>query len=121
MTTDPEQPALSDAGDLVWVDLRPTLGHEQRGVRPALVLTDRAFHSRNAAAIICPITGNVRPWPTKTLLPPGLAVQGAILTDQIRSVDRAMRGFRRIGRVPDDVLDAVRSKIAAIIGLSPDV
>ncbi|WP_204310828.1 type II toxin-antitoxin system PemK/MazF family toxin, partial [Escherichia coli] len=68
-------------------------------------------------AIICPITRNLALWPTKVVLPPGLAVEGAILADQVRSVDRAARGFRLIGRVPDEILDAVRHKIAMIIGL----
>ncbi|WP_204333320.1 type II toxin-antitoxin system PemK/MazF family toxin [Klebsiella pneumoniae] len=53
-------------------------------------------------------------------MPPGLAVEGAILADQVRSVDRAARGFRLIGRVPDEILDAVRHKIAMIIGLPLD-
>ncbi|GBU18393.1 mRNA-degrading endonuclease [Methylobacterium sp.] len=120
MMTDLDPAELPEAGALAWVDLRPTLGREQAGVRPVVVLTSRAFHLRNATAIICPITRNLALWPTKVVLPPGLAVEGAILADQVRSVDRAARGFRLIGRVPDEILDAVRHKIAMIIGLPLD-
>ncbi|WP_430911859.1 type II toxin-antitoxin system PemK/MazF family toxin [Methylobacterium sp. sgz302541] len=115
MTTTPE-PAPLDAGDLVWLDLRPTLGREQSGIRPAVVLTDAAFHRLNATAIICSITSNVSPWPTKVILPDGLAVSGAVLTDQIRCVDRASRGFRRIGSLPPAVLDEIRLRILLLIG-----
>lgn len=108
---------LLQAGDLVWVDLRPTRGREQDGVRPAVVLTDREFHKRNDTAIICPITSNMKPWPTKVVLPNGLAVRGAVLVDQIRSLDRSARGFRSVGRVPDEILDEVRGRLAALLGI----
>ena len=120
MTTGAAEAALPDAGDLVWVDFRPTLGREQSGVRPALVLTSRGFHQRNATAIICAVTSNVAPWPTKILLPDGPAVNGAVLCDQIRCVDRTMRGFRPIGRVPPGVLKDVRSTVANLLGLHLD-
>ena len=119
MTTTVAADERPDAGDLVWVDFRPTLGREQSGVRPALVLTSRGFHQRNATAIVCPITSNVDPWPTKVILPAGLAVNGAVLSDQLRCIDRSKRGFRLIGRVPDDVLEVVRRKIANVLNLSP--
>lgn len=108
---------VPQAGDIVWVDLRPTLGREQSGVRPAIVLSDLAFHLRNATAIICPITRNVSPWPTKILLPDGLGVSGAVLLDQIRCVDRSSRGFRRVGAVPSDLLLRIRLGIMELIGL----
>ena len=118
MTTGHDPRELPEAGDLVWVDFRPTLGREQSGVRPALVLTNRDFHARNATAIVCPVTRNVDPWPTKVLLPQGLAISGAILTDQIRNVDRAARGFRHIEGVPVETLDAVRQKLANLLGFN---
>ncbi|MGU3539082.1 type II toxin-antitoxin system PemK/MazF family toxin [Methylobacterium sp. A54F] len=107
------------AGDLVWVDLRPTLGREQSGVRPAVVLSGEEFHRRNETAIICPITRNVTPWPTKVLLPDGLAVGGAVLIDQIRCVDRAARGFRRVGSVPADLLLRIRLTLAELLDIPP--
>jgi mRNA interferase MazF len=117
MMTTAEDSSLLQAGDLVWVDLRPTRGREQDGVRPAVVLTDREFHKRNDTAIVCPITSNTKPWPTKIILPDGLAVRGAVLIDQIRSLDRSARGFRSIGRVPDEILDEVRGRLAALLGI----
>ena len=117
MTATAEDASVLQAGDLVWVDLRPTRGREQRGVRPAVVLTNREFHRRNDTAIVCPITSNRTPWPTKVILPDGLAARGAILVDQVRTLDRSARGFRSLGRVPDRVLDEVRGRLAALLGI----
>jgi mRNA-degrading endonuclease toxin of MazEF toxin-antitoxin module len=95
----------------------PVRGREQSGVRPAIVLTDNEYHRRNETAIICPITSNTSPWPTKVILPEGLAAEGAILVDQIRSVDRSVRGFRRMGNVPEQVLAEVRKLLAVVLGV----
>jgi mRNA-degrading endonuclease toxin of MazEF toxin-antitoxin module len=81
------------------------------------VLTDREFHRRNDTAIICPITSNKKPWPTKVILPDDLAVRGAVLVDQVRTLDRSARGFRSVGRVPDRILDEVRARLAGLLGI----
>lgn len=118
MMTTAENSLLLEAGDLVWVDLQPTRGREQGGARPAVVLTDREFHRRSDTAIVCPITSNKTPWPTKVIFPDGLAARGAILVDQIRALDRTARGFRLMGRVPDQVLNDVRGRLAALVGIN---
>lgn len=119
MTNTHARHSLPRAGDLVWADLRPTRGREQSGERPVLVVSDVEFHRRSRLAIVCPITSNPRPWPTKVPLPEGLAAAGSILIDQIRALDRTQRGFRRIGEIPDEVLADVRAKLAALIGIDP--
>lgn len=118
MTITAVDSSVLQAGDLVWIDLSPTRGREQGGVRPAVVLTDREFHRRNDTAVVCPITSNRTPWPTKVLLPAGLAASGAILVDQVRSLDRTKRGFRPVGRVPDEVLNDVRARLATLLGIN---
>lgn len=87
-------------------------------MRPAVVLTDHEFHRRNDTAIVCPITSNKIPWPTKVPLPDGLKVRGAILVDQVRTLDRSARGFRIVGRLPQDILHEVRARLAALLGLN---
>ncbi len=116
MTTIPSR-ELPEAGDLVRVNFEPVLGSEQAGERPALVLSARRFHEVSRRAIVCPITRNVAPWPTKVVLPDGLGAQGAVLVDQVRSVDRGSRGFRRIGLVPAETLSLVREVLAALLGI----
>ena len=106
-----------EPGDLVLVELGPVRGTEQDGRRPALVVLFAEMQTLTRRAVICPVTSNTDPWPTKVFLPEGLAVQGAVLTDQIRSIDRQGRILRRLGSVPESVLADVRHQLALILGL----
>ncbi|MER2250691.1 type II toxin-antitoxin system PemK/MazF family toxin [Methylorubrum podarium] len=117
MTTIPGD-AIHRAGELLLVDLDPTRGTEQRGRRPALVVSTDHTAVMTRRVIVCPVTRNVQPWPTKVLLPPGLPVQGAVLVDQIRSLDRDARILRTLGYVPDETLAEVRGRLAPLLGIS---
>ncbi len=108
---------LPQAGDVVWTDFEPVRGKEQAGARPALVLSSLLMHEASLMAIICPVTSNVAPWPAKVFLPDGFPVKGAILVDQVRAVDRTVRGFRFIAQVPDAVLMEARLKLVALVGI----
>ena len=107
-----------DRGDLVWVDFAPQAGHEQAGHRPALVISPLPYHHRSKLAVVCPITSNVDPWPWKVLLPEGLAISGAVLADQVRSIPREGRRLRIAGHAPDEVLAEVQAKLAALLGIT---
>ena len=115
LLADPKAPA---AGALVWVDFHGAGGSEQTGVRPALVVSMTEFNRRSRRSLVCPITSNLTPFPTKVFLPEDAPVRGAVLCDQVRSLDRSGRGFRLIGQAPPQVLAAVR---AAIIQLMTDL
>src|SRR5688572_19615620 len=104
-----------EAGDFVLVELGPVRGTEQDGTRPAIVLSDAGMHEFSRRALICPITMNLRPWPTKVMLPDGLPVRGAILVDQLRAIDRRERILRHLGRAPVEILHEVHRRLAALI------
>jgi mRNA interferase MazF len=108
---------LPEAGTIAWVDFDPIRGTEQRGKRPALIVSERGMHEMTRRAIICPITRNTRPWPTKVLLPEGFKIEGAVLIDQIRSIDREARILRLLDKVPEPFLTLVRRKLAALLGI----
>jgi mRNA interferase MazF len=107
-------------GELVLKDLEPVRGTEQNGRRPALVVSNDDMHLLARRVIICPITRNRDAWPTKVMLPAGLAVEGAVLVDQVRSIDRDARILRSLGFVPDVVLAEVRGRLAALLSLMTD-
>ena len=109
--------ALPEAGDLVWVDYNPQAGHEQAGQRPALVLTPRIYHEKTNLAVVCPITSNVSPYPFKVMLPDGLPIAGAVLADQVKSIDREARRLSIAGRAPAGVVAEVQAKLAALLGI----
>ena len=108
---------LPERGALVWVDFTPQSGREQAGHRPALVMSPRIYHERSKLAVVCPITSNTRPWPWKVMLPDGLAVSGAVLVDQVRSIDRIARRLRLAGDAPQAVITEVQARLAALLGM----
>jgi mRNA interferase MazF len=109
---------VPDAGDLIWTDFDPTLGREQAGRRPALVVSPAAFTENTGFAIVCPITSRVRPFPTSVVLPAGLPVSGEILTSNIRSVDTEARPVRYAGAsVAPETAQLVRAKLNACISI----
>ncbi len=111
---------VPDAGDLVWLNFNPQAGPEQAGPRPALVLSPRVYHDRTAFAVVCPITSNVAPYPFKVMLPEGLPIGGAVLADQVKSIDRGARQLKVAGSVPVAILTEVQAKLAALLGLEAD-
>ncbi|KNY22667.1 type II toxin-antitoxin system PemK/MazF family toxin [Methylobacterium sp. ARG-1] len=116
MTTIPADRVL-EAEDLILVEFGPVLGTEQDGRRPALVISEALMNVATRRVIVCPITRNIEPWPTKVMLPPGFGVTGAVLTDQVRSIDPRARILRRLGAAPAAVLAEARHQIAKRIGL----
>lgn len=107
--------AAPERGDLVWLDVAPQAGHEQAGRRPALVLSPRAHHQRTPYAVVCPITSRVKGYPFEVPLPPGLAVTGAVLADQVESIDRHARRIEVAGRAPDGVVAEVTERIRPLL------
>jgi mRNA interferase MazF len=107
---------LPDAGDLIWTDFDPTVGREQAGRRPALVVSPAAFALNTGFVIVCPITSRVRPFPTSVVLPDGLPVTGEILLSHLRSIDFRARPIRSAGaKAPPHTARQVRVKLATLI------
>ena len=106
---------VPDEGDLVWLNFNPQADHEQAGKRPGIVLSPARYHKRSNYAVVCPITTNLKPYPYKVVLPAGLAIVGAVLADQVKSIDRAARDLKVVGKAPPDVLNEVRSRLASLI------
>src|SRR5258708_29032441 len=93
-----------EAGDVIWIDLDPTVGHEHSGRRPALVLSPHNYNAAAGLCVICPITSRVRDYPFETVLPDSADVRGAVLADQPRSISWENRPIRHAGRATDIVL-----------------
>ena len=102
-------------GDLVWLQFNPRAGHEQAGHRPALVISPSSYNRRVGLALCCPVTSQVKGYPFEVLLPAGLGVEGAVLSDQLKSLDWRVRKARRIATAPADVLEETVGKILALV------
>ena len=105
-------------GDILWIDFSPTVGTEQSGRRPALVLSDANYNHLSGRALLAPITSRVRGWPFEVALPLTSGIVGAILVDQVRVIDWRARHAKENGAVSGAVLEEVLAKLAALIGRS---
>jgi mRNA interferase MazF len=108
---------IPERGDAIWLDFDPQAGREQAGRRPALVLSGSVYNRKSGLALVCPITSQVKGYPFESLVPEGLPIQGVVLTDQIRSLDWQRRRAKFIVRIPEDLLQDVTAKLAALLAL----
>ena len=106
-----------DAGDFIWIDLDPTVGHEQSGRRPAIVLSPHSYNAASGLCVICPVTSRMRGYPFETTLPDGASFHGVVLADQPRSISWEQRPIKHAGRAPANVLTEVRERLAALLAI----
>ena len=102
-------------GDVVWLTFNPQAGHEQAGRRPAVVLSPNAYNAKVGLALLCPITSQVKGYPFEVLLPHGLPVSGAILADQIKSLDWQARTAEFLCALPPAIVSEVLQKIGVLL------
>jgi mRNA interferase MazF len=76
---------VPERGDIVYLDFAPTKGHEQRGHRPAFIISPRIYSQKSSLALFMPITSHTKGYPFEVALPAGLKTQGVILSDRIKS------------------------------------
>ncbi|MED4534223.1 type II toxin-antitoxin system PemK/MazF family toxin [Metabacillus fastidiosus] len=108
--------AAPDRGDLVYVNFNPQAGHEQAGNRPGIVLSPKSFNEITGFAAICPIINSIRGWGYEVKLPEGLAFQGVILTDQVKSLDWKARNIKIKDHVSEEIVDDCLAKIHTFLG-----
>ena len=106
---------VPERGDLVWLPFNPQAGHEQAGRRPAVVLSPKAYYEKVGLALFCPITSQVKGYPFEVRLPEGLPVSGAILADQVKSLDWQARQIEKIGALPSETMQKLLQKIGVLI------
>src|SRR3972149_2483431 len=111
------QDYIPQYGDAVWITLNPQAGHEQAGRRPAVVLSPQNYNSKVGLAILSPITNQTKGYPFEVLLPAGLPVAGAILSDQVKSLDWRVRNAELICTLPDEVTSEVLQKLSTLLSI----
>jgi mRNA interferase MazF len=107
---------VPDRGDVVWLTFNPQTGHEQFGRRPAVVLSPAAYNGKVGLGLFCPVTSQVKGYPFEVLVPPRLKITGAVLADQMRSLDWRARRAEFIGRLSPAALEEVLKKAGALLG-----
>lgn len=106
---------IPDRGDLVWVDFDPQSGREQAKRRPAIVLSRAAYNGRAGLFIVCPITSRIKGYPFEVVIPAGGAIAGAVLADQVRSLDWLSRSVAFIEKAPTKLVEQVTVFASGIV------
>jgi mRNA interferase MazF len=106
---------VPERGDAIWITLNPQAGHEQAGRRPALTLSPAAYNRKVGLAILCPVTNQIKGYPFEVHIPDGLKVAGAVLSDQVKSLDWRARGAEFICRLPPTVTEEALRKLNALL------
>jgi len=106
---------IPKCGDVVWVTLNPQAGHEQAGRRPAVVLSPKSYNSKTGLAILCPITSQIKGYPFEVVVPLGLPLTGAILSDQVKSLDWHTRDAELICTLPDETITEILQKLTTLL------
>lgn len=106
---------IPEKGDFIAVTFDPQSGHEQKGRRPALVVSNTLFNQRTGLTIVCPITNTDRAYPFHVAITDNPDVRGFVMTEQVKSIDFHARKAKLIGRASDDILDEVLSILDACI------
>ena len=112
---------MLEQGDLIELDFDPTLGHEPRKMRPAVVLSVGFFNNvLSSLVVVCPITSNVNGHPLHVEIAEGNSVDGCVCTEAVRAVDLAspMRHARSLGSALDEeTMSRVLEAIGGIFGI----
>ena len=109
---------VPERGDIIWVSFGKGKGREQRGRRPALVLSRGFFSVKSSLILVCPITSRVKGYPFEV----SLTVQGTscvLLTDQLRTIDWTKRKVQFVERANTSTVVAAIKKILLLMGVRP--
>jgi mRNA interferase MazF len=102
-------------GDFVSLNFDPQSGHEQRGRRPALVVSNTLFNQRTGLAIVCPLTNTDRKYPFHVPIVDDPKLTGFVMVEQVKSIDFQARKAARIGKASESLLEEVLSLLDACV------
>ena len=102
-------------GDVVWITLNPQAGHEQAGRRPAVVLSPQSYNGKTGLALLCPITNQIKGYPFEVLIPAALPIAGAVLSDQVKSLDWRAGNAELICNLPTETISEVLQELVTLL------
>ena len=106
---------LPQRGQVLKLNLDPTLGHEQKGYRPVLVISASLFNKHTGFCWVVPVTTSQKGLPNEVRLLEGLSVHGTLLLSQLRSIDWRARPFSVACSVSRDFLEDITARILSAL------
>lgn len=104
---------IPQKGDVIWLNFSPQSGREQRGRRPALVVSS-TLYNKTGLLLACPITSKIKGYPFEIKISAG-PIQGAVLSDHVKNQDWQTREAKFIAKAPTEVLNQTQQIIAALL------
>jgi mRNA interferase MazF len=109
------KPSVPQKGEFIALTFDPQSGHEQKGRRPALVVSNTLFNERTGLALVCPLTTTDRGYPFHVAVTNDPHITGFVMVEQVKLVDYQARKAKFIGTASEEVLDTVLSILDACI------
>lgn len=106
---------IPQRGDIVYLQFNPQAGREQKGRRPALVLTPESYNKKVGLAIFCPITSQEKGYPFEVVIPGSQKITGVILTDHVKNLDWRARQATFVERLPQTALEQVLARVQVLL------
>lgn len=107
-------------GDVWLVSLDPTVGHEVKKTRPAVIVTNDVYNQHNWVVLVMPLTSrDIAEYDQVLVEPPegGVVNRSATLPDQLRAVDRN-RLIKRLGQLTTTTMQEINRTLKVVLDLA---
>ncbi len=105
---------IPSQGDIVTLNFDPQSGHEQKGRRPAIIISNQVFNKHLGLAFACPITNTKRDFPFHIKVS-SENITGYIMAEQMKSIDYNARNVKFIEKADEETLNNIIGIIESII------
>ncbi len=104
---------IPEQGDIVILNFDPQSGHEQKGRRPAIIVSNKTFNQYVGLAYACPITNAKRDFPFHVEVESS-NITGFIMTEQLKSIDYKARKIKFVEKTKEETVSKVLGLIDSI-------
>jgi mRNA interferase MazF len=105
---------IPQRGDIVWINFNPVSGHEQKGRRPAIVISPKEYNEKVGLGLFCPITSKIKSYPFEVKVE-NRKINGVVLSDQIKSFDWKIREIEFITKAAPQKINEIIDKINVLL------
>lgn len=106
---------IPERGDVAWMQMDPTSGHEQSGHRQVVVLSPRSYNQPSGLALVIPITTKAKGYPFEVEVVVSKKTSGVALCDQLRTIDHRARKLKKIGVVSPQTLELILARSRTLL------
>lgn len=106
---------IFEQGDIIYIDFDPQAGHEQKGRRPAFVVSNNAYNSFTRAAMVCPISNTDKNIPTHIKLGGRTQTTGFVMCEQVKALDMSKRSASFYEKAPREITGEVVDMVYSFI------